>query len=195
MYINFPSTWPLDQKWFPSLLAMCLMHLSQPASSVSISWYPTLVGSYEVSHKILRNPNGSHASLRWTNLPYSTSIILIIPKLIEIIMDKFWFRNATIWPIFAHVTLLTTCIENVAFVLVGHTIPCNFLSLFASKPCSWIRGLLCLVALTCGWPRRHRFDRSQLVPLFVVVLGKRRQSVPSLYTSSILSTCLCFLTS
>jgi hypothetical protein len=138
---------------------MCSMHLFQPASSASISWYPTLVGSYRVSHKVLRDPNGSHAIMRWTNLPHSTSSILVIPKLMEIIMDKVWFRSVTIGTIFAHVTLLTAFIENAAFVLVGHIIPYNFFSLLASESCSWRRGLPCLVCLRWASPGRHRSDR------------------------------------
>jgi hypothetical protein len=113
----------LNPSWFPNLPTMWSMHPFQPASSASISWYPTLVGSYWVSHKVLMNPNSSHATMRWTNLPHSTSFILIIPKFMEIIMDKVWFRNVTIWTIFAHVTLLTAFIANAAFILIDHTIP------------------------------------------------------------------------
>jgi hypothetical protein len=51
------------------------------------------------------------------------------------------------------------CIANVAFVLVGHTIPCNFLFVLASKPCSWRRYLVWLVCLRGGRPGRHRSDR------------------------------------
>jgi hypothetical protein len=143
------------QSWFPTLPTMCSMHLFQPASSVRISWYPTLVGSYWVSHKVLRNPNSSRAISRWTNLPYSTSSILIIPKLMKIIMNKVWFRNVTIWTIFTHVTLLTAFIANATFVLVGHTIPCNFFSTLASKSCSWRRWLPCLVCLKWTCPGQH----------------------------------------
>jgi hypothetical protein len=142
-----PSHGQLNSTWFSTLPTMCSMHLFQPASSVSISWYPTLVGSYWISHKVLTNPNSSHATMRWTNLPHSTSSILIVPNLMEIIMDKVWFRNVTIWTIFAHVTLLTAFIENVTFVLVGHTITCNFFSILASESCSWRRWLPCLVCL------------------------------------------------
>jgi hypothetical protein len=145
--MNLPFTWPIDQIWFPSLLTMCSMHLFQPASSTSISWYPTLVGSYGVSHNVLRNPNGSHTTLRWTNLLHSTSSILIAPKLMKIIIDYIWFRNVTIWTIFAHVTLLMAFIANATFVLVGHIIPYNFFSMLTSKLCSWRRGLPCLVCL------------------------------------------------
>jgi hypothetical protein len=154
-----PSHGQLNPSWFPNLPTMCSMHLFQPASLASISWYPTLVGSYWVSHKVLRNPNSSHATMRWTNLSQSTSSILIIPKLMEIIMDKIWFRNVTIWTIVAHVTLLTAFIANASFVLVGHTIPYNFFSMLASEPCSWRRGLPCLICLKWGCPGQHRSDR------------------------------------
>jgi hypothetical protein len=154
-----PSHGQLNPSWFPSLPTMCSMHLFQPASLVSISWYPTLVGSYWVSHKVLRNPNSSHAIARWTNLPYSTSFILIVPKLVKIVMDKIWFRNVTIWTIFAHVTLLSAFIANATFVLVGHTITYNFFAILASESSSWRRWLPCLVCLKWAYPGRHRSDR------------------------------------
>jgi hypothetical protein len=144
--MNFFFTWSIDQTWFPSLLTMCSMQLFQPASSASFSWYPTFVGSYGVSHKVLRNPNSSHATMRWTNLPHGTSSILIIPRLMEIIMGLIWFRNVTIWTIFAHVTLLMAFIANAAFVLVGHIIPYRFFSMLASELCSWEGVFLALFA-------------------------------------------------
>jgi hypothetical protein len=168
----------LNPSWFPNLPTMCSMHLFQPASSASISWYPTLVGSYWVSHKVLRDPNGSHAIMRWYNLPYSTSSILIIHKLMEIIMDKVWFRNVTIWTIFAHVSLLTAFIANAAFVLVGHIIPYNFFSILAFESCSWRRGLPCLVCLRWACPVWHRSDRSRLVPLRTIAFGHESAKCP-----------------
>jgi hypothetical protein len=173
-----PSHGQLNPSWFPSLPTMCSMHLFHPASSASISWYPTLVGSYWVSHKMLRDPNGSHAIMSWTNLLYSTSFILIVPKLMKIIMDKVWFRNVTIWTIFAHVTLLTIFIANAAFVLVGHIIPYNFFSILASESCSWRRGLPCLVCLRWACPVRHRSNRSRLVPLPTVAFGHESTKCP-----------------
>jgi hypothetical protein len=74
-------------------------------------------------------------------------------------MDKVRFRNVTIWAIYAHVTLLVACIANAAIVLVGHTIPCNFLSMLASEPCSWRRVLPWLVSLRSVWPTRHQSDQ------------------------------------
>jgi hypothetical protein len=168
----------LNPSRFPSLPTMCSMHLFQPASLVSTSWYPTLVGSYWISHKVLRNPNSSHATMKWTNLPHSTSSILIVPKLMKIIMDKVWFRNVTIWAILAQLTLLTAFIANATFVLVGHTIPCNFISTLASESCSWRRWLPCLVCLKWGYLGQHRSDRSRSEPLPVVAFGHESARCP-----------------
>jgi hypothetical protein len=96
-------------------IAMTSMQLDQPTSSSSTFWYPTLVGSYKVSHKMLRNPNRPCTNLRWTNHPHSTSVNLAIPKLMKLIMDKVWLRCVTIWTILAQVTLFTTSVANVAF--------------------------------------------------------------------------------
>jgi hypothetical protein len=175
----------LNPSWFPNLPTMWSMHLFQPASSASISWYPTLVASYWVSHKVLRNPNSSHATMRWTNLPHSTSSILIIPKFMEIIMDKVWFWNVTIWTIFAHVTLLMAFIANAAFVLL---ITPFLIIYFPCLPLSLVLGEGVFLAwFAWGGPAlddtgltgvMHRSDRSRLVPLPTVAFGHESEKCP-----------------
>ena len=139
---------------------MCSMHLWSPASSSSILWYPTLVGSYKVSHKVLRDPNGTHASLRWTNHSHSISSISVLPKLMEIIMDKVGLKNVTVWTILAHVTLLTTSVANLTLVL---TWMCICLFLIASEPCPWIMSFLYLAVMKWDCSGQHRSDRCRSV--------------------------------
>jgi hypothetical protein len=74
------STRPLHQLSISSFLVMCLMHLHLPVNSASILRYPNLIGSYKISHKVLRNPNSPYASLRSTNHSYSTRCIFGFPN-------------------------------------------------------------------------------------------------------------------
>jgi hypothetical protein len=96
-------------------ISMTSMQLDQPTSSASTFWYPALVRSYKVSHKMLRNPNRPCTNLRWTNHPHITSVNLVIPKLMKLIMDKVGLRSITIRTILAQVTLFTTSVANAAF--------------------------------------------------------------------------------
>jgi hypothetical protein len=145
------STRPLHQLSISSFLVMCLMHLHLPVNSASILRYPNLIGSYKISHKVLRNPNSPYASLRSTNHSYSTRCIFGFPKSIQFIMDKVGFMRVTIWTILAHVTLFTTSVANAIFVLSRACISMLFLYLLAYGFWAWIGSFLHFAALWIPW--------------------------------------------
>jgi hypothetical protein len=85
-----------------------------------------------------------------------------------------------------------TLVTNAALVLVGHTIPCNSLSMLSPEPCSWRGGHLWLVARgVVGLAGTSLTGHGQCHYL-LLHLDKRRPSDPSLCTCSTVSTCLSF---
>jgi hypothetical protein len=93
------------------------MHLHAPTILASSFWYPNHVGSFRVSQHRFWDPNGSYASLRWTNHPSSMNIVLVIPKSRECIIDVFWLRNVTICTLITLMSLWPTSVANTAFDL------------------------------------------------------------------------------
>jgi hypothetical protein len=120
------------------------MHLHAPAILASSFWYPSHVGSFKVSHNRFWDPNGSYASLRWTNHSSSINIILVLPKSRECIIGEFWLRNVTIWTLITLMSLWPTSVAKTAFNLSwwGLALVFAHLLLFDLKACC--RGLIVL---------------------------------------------------
>jgi hypothetical protein len=142
-----------------SFIAMTPMQLDQPTSSASTFWYPTLVGSYKVSHKMLRNPYGSCTNLRWTNQPHSTSVHRVIPKLMKIIMEKVGFRSVTIRTILAQVTFFLTSVANAAFSISWFEVHLLVLSWLAWRLLAWRVSFLLIAAVILHYAGQTRSNR------------------------------------
>jgi hypothetical protein len=127
------------------------MHLHAPAILASFFWYPNHVGSFRVSHKRFGNPNGSYASLRWTNHSSSIDTILVIPKSRKCIIDEFWLGNVTIWTIITIMSLLPTRVANTTFDLACWSLALIFVHLLLLGFVACCRSLIALDTLL----RRH----------------------------------------
>jgi hypothetical protein len=138
------------------------MHLHAPVILASSFWYPNHVGSFGVSHKRFGNPNGSYASLRWTNHSSSIDTILVIPKSRKCIIDKFWLGNVTILTIYTLMSLWPTSVANTAFDLTCWGLALVFAYLLLLGLVACCRSLIALDMLLrrrCCQNRSNRFPK------------------------------------
>ena len=141
------------------------MHIHGPTSSVSTFWYPNFVGSIQVRHKMLRNPNGPYASLRKVNHSNSTGTSFVFPKLSKIIMNKVWVGWFTFGTILTQMSLFSTCVASAMFGFSWLRIILDILHLphFGLHP--WVRILIALVGVRLGTLGTNRSDWSWLTGL------------------------------
>jgi hypothetical protein len=137
------------------------MHLHAPAILASSFWYPNHVGSFRVSHNRFWDPNGSYASLRWTNHSGSINIILVIPNPRECIIDEFWLRNVTIWTLITLMSLWPTSVSNTAFDLSCWGLALVFAHLLLLNLGTYWRSL---IALDMNLRRHYCQNRSNRFP-------------------------------
>ena len=141
------------------------MHVHGPTSLASTFWYTNLVGSIQVRHKMLRNPNGPYASLRKVNHSNSTSTSFVFPKLSKIIMNKVWVGWFTFGTILTQMSLSSTCVASVMFGFAWLRIILDILHLphFGLHP--WVRILISVVGVRLGTLGTNRPDRSRVTGL------------------------------
>ena len=151
----------LVESWVMSFLPQTKspMHLHCPTSSASAFWYPTLFGSVQVSHKMLRNLNGPYASSRRFNHSNSTSICLVFPNLSEIVMDNVWVRWVTFGTILTQVSLSSTCVASAMFCFSWLRIILETLHLLHFKLRFWIWLFFALVGVRLGILCTNRSNR------------------------------------
>jgi len=140
------------------------MHLHGPTSSASTFWYTNLVGSIQVRHKMLRNPNGPYASLRKVNHSNSTSTSFVFPKLSKIIMNKVWVGWFTFGTILTQVSLFSTSVASVMFGFAWLRIILDILHLLYFGLHQWVRILIALVGVRLGTLGTNRSDRLGQIP-------------------------------
>jgi hypothetical protein len=136
-------------------LEFCQASNASPCScdSSKLFLYPNHVGSFRISHRRFGNPNGSYASLRWTNHPSSIDTILV----------EFWLRNVTIWTIVTLMSLWPTSIANTTFNLTYWSLALIFAHLLLLGPVACCRSLIALDMLLrrhCCQNRSNRFPKS-----------------------------------
>jgi len=75
-------------------------------------WYPSYIGTTEVSQQRFGDPNGSWASSWWHHHPISTNITWVPPKTCMNIVDQVWLKSFTIWTILTKLSFFTTSVAN-----------------------------------------------------------------------------------
>ena len=170
------------------------MHLQCPTSSASTFWYPNLVGSIQVRHKMLRNPNGPYASLRKVNYSNSTSTSFVFPKPSKIIMNKIWVGWFTFGTILTQMSLFSTCVASAVFGFDWLRIILDILHLlhFGLHPCARI--LISLVGVRLGTLGTNRPDRSRvtgLVRSHLILLNRACCNKMSFFLASEAYPCPC----
>jgi len=141
------------------------MHLHGPTSSASTFWYPNLVGSIQVRHKMLRNPNGPYASLRKVNYSNSTSTSFVFPKPSKIIMNKVWVGWFTFGTILTQMSLFSTCVASAMFGFAWLRIILHILHLLHFGLHPWVTILIAFVGVRLGFLGPNRSDRSRVTGL------------------------------
>ena len=128
-------------------------------------WCPILVGSCNVSHNRLGNPNCPYASIGWLDHLSSISTHLVLPKLSKVILNSFWVRQITIWAILAHMNFYSTSVANSVLNLDEGALDLILVLLSITNLLEWKGGLCGIHDGSCSNSGLDRSDRSGVTGL------------------------------
>ena len=132
---------------------------------LSFLWCPNVVGPCNVSHNRLGDPNSSYANIGWFDHLSSMSIHLVLPKLSNIILNKFCVKQITVSAILAHMPFCSTSVANSVLKLDEGALDFIIILLSITSLLEWKSGLCGLLDGSCSSSGLDRSDRSGVTGL------------------------------
>ena len=132
---------------------------------LSFLWCPNVVGPCNVSHNRLGDPNSSYANIGWFDHLSSMSIHLVLPKLSNIILNKFCVKQITVSAILAHMPFCSTSVANSVLKLDEGALDFIIILLSITSLLEWKSGLCGLLDGSCSSSALDRSDRSGVTGL------------------------------
>ena len=127
---------------------------------LSFLWCPNVVGPHNVSHNRLGDPNSSYANIGWFDHLSSMSIHLVLPKLSNIILNKFCVKQITVSAILAHMPFCLTSVANSVLKLDEGALDFIIILMSITSLLEWKSGLCGLLDGSCSSSGLDRSDRS-----------------------------------